>query len=670
MKINLMKQSMFVKVLGLAIMPSLLLSIFLGIQSFQSKKKEIMTQKEQNLSSLIDSAYGITDRYYQNFKEGKMTEEEAKKAALQAISSMRYGENGEDYLWVNDYQPVLLYHPKADLLGKNLSEYKDVNGKKLFVEFVKVARENGAGHVDYVWYSKHDKDQTSPKKSYVRSFKPWQWVIGTGIYLEDVQTYLQQEVRNTVMACTFFFLIISVAVFFCIKYLLNNPLLKVAYSLTSRVDSLNASSDQISSTAHFISEGVQEQRGGLDHARGVLSNASDLAVENVQNALGVKEKTQEFVRIAENGKETINNLNSSFDSIQSGNSNLMETFQRSQKDQQKIASMVQEIGQKTAVINDIVFQTKLLSFNASVEAARAGDAGKGFAVVAEEVGKLATMTQEAALEITKIVNENRQAVENIIKDTTRSIETASASMLKNISVADEQVKLCSTLFVRIAEETHNLDRNVEAIISSSGRQKESFEQLNSTMRGLVDCVQQNALLGQQAEQAANLVDSENKQLATTINDMMEFITNTKAATQKVQLASLEWSEKFTLNIQSMDEEHKQIVDSINSLVIAINDERESDVAKGIDALAKIAINHFRDEENFLKEINYPDFASHKRIHESLLAQLTEYRGAYGTPAFDSFKFVRFVQKWLLSHILGVDSQYAEYYQKQNRRRAA
>ena len=629
-----------------------------------------MSEKEQNLKAIIDSAYSITEHHYQEYKDGKMSEKEAQEEALEVISSMHYGEDGSEYLWVNNFQPMMLAHPKKEMLGRDLSDFTDNNGKKIFMEFVAVANSSGAGFVDYIWHSKKDKNELVPKKSFVKSFKPWKWIIGTGIYIQDVEQTLHDDLKSTIVSCTLFFIVISLIIFVCIKYFLNTPLLKIVNSLSSRVESLNASSDQISNTAHFISEGVREQHEGLDQAQKVIKNVSDMALENEDNATGVQKKTQEFVRIAENGTQTIKNLNSSFDSIQSGNSHLMDTFQNNQKDQQKIANMVQEIGVKTAVINDIVFQTKLLSFNASVEAARAGDQGKGFAVVAEEVGKLATMTQVAASEITKIVEENKMAVEKIILETNRSINAASSNMRQNISAADEQVKLCSTLFDRISDESHNLNKNVEAIMASSARQKAGFNQMYKTMDGLIECVQQNALLGQQAQQAATLVDTENKQLVTTISDMMEFIMNKKQDTQKSNLVTLQWSSKFALNIEEMDHEHQQIVDGINILIKAVNEKRESEVAKGIEALFKIAVMHFANEEAFLKRIDYPDYTSHKRIHEALLAQLREYKAIFGTPEFDNRKFIRFVQNWLLSHILGVDSQYAKHHHEKNNKYAA
>lgn len=451
------------------------------------------------------------------------------------------------------------------------------------------------------------------------------------------------------------------AIVFYVKKKVSNPLLIIINGLRTRVDSLNASSDQISNTAHYIGSGVKEQYRGLNVAKSIMEDVTGMVNENEKNASVARNKTSEFVSISLNGLGSIENLNSTFHEIEKGNDDMLLTIEKSQKDQERIAQMVQEIGNKTKVINDIVFQTKLLSFNASVEAARAGEHGKGFAVVAEEVGKLATLTQTAALEITQIVSENKTAVESIIKEQSKAIGVVSIQMKNNISASATQVESCSKLFDRIAEESKELNRNVEAILNSSEKQKRGFEEMSNAFISLIDSVKQNALLGQQAEQAATLVNSENKALGKNIHDLMSFIFADEEANRVNEIASLKWSSKFLLNIDDMDDEHLQIVSIINQLVDLVNKKKVKEMEACLDNLLSVSTNHFAHEEQFMQKINYPDFNSHKRIHEAILKQLGEHRSQFGTPEFDASRFIRFVQNWLLSHILGVDMQYAEHF---------
>lgn len=116
--------------------------------------------------------------------------------ALRTISEIRYGENG--YFWINDSSPMMIMHPiQKDLDGTDLSTYKDSQGTFLFNEFVKVANENPEGGiVKYLW-SKPGKDTPQPKFSYVRKFGPWDWIIGTGAYVDDVEDKVQSMQRQT-----------------------------------------------------------------------------------------------------------------------------------------------------------------------------------------------------------------------------------------------------------------------------------------------------------------------------------------------------------------------------------------------------------------------------------------------------------------------------------------
>ncbi|MBE0644353.1 MAG: cache domain-containing protein [Bacteroidetes bacterium] len=148
----------------------------------------IMGRKREMIRELTNSAWHVADHYHGEMVAGRMTEEDAKAAAIAQVSHLRYGDEGKDYFWITDYHPVMIVHPfREDLNGTDLTDFADSRGKKLFVEIVKVVRSDGEGYVDYTWQWKDDSTRIVPKLSYVKPFKPWGWIIGTGIYLEDVR---------------------------------------------------------------------------------------------------------------------------------------------------------------------------------------------------------------------------------------------------------------------------------------------------------------------------------------------------------------------------------------------------------------------------------------------------------------------------------------------------
>src|SRR5690606_23629972 len=131
--------------------------------------------------------------YHAQAESGAMTVQEAQRAALAAIGAMRYNES--DYFWVNDMHPVMVMHPiNPKLDGQDLSDYKDPDGFHLFNEFVKAVQAEGAGFVPYLW-PKPGHELPVPKESYVKGFAPWGWVIGTGVYIDDLEAAFWQRAK-------------------------------------------------------------------------------------------------------------------------------------------------------------------------------------------------------------------------------------------------------------------------------------------------------------------------------------------------------------------------------------------------------------------------------------------------------------------------------------------
>ncbi len=183
------------------ILPSLI-AIFLFIISvyvfmIPAFEKNMLDQKREMISELTNSAWSILENYHQEEKDSTLTRELAQQKALSEIMNIRYGKERKDYFWINDMQPVMIMHPyRTNLNGKDLNNFADPNGKKLFVDFVKIVSEQGDGYLDYMWQWKDDSTKIVPKLSYVKGFAPWGWIIGTGIYIEDVKQEISEIESN------------------------------------------------------------------------------------------------------------------------------------------------------------------------------------------------------------------------------------------------------------------------------------------------------------------------------------------------------------------------------------------------------------------------------------------------------------------------------------------
>lgn len=160
--------------------------------SLNKHRQTMLEDRYTKTRHVVETATTTVQFFYDLHQKGELSEQEAKLLAIAALKGLRYGEN--DYFWINDMGPVMVMHPfKPELDGKDLSNSQDPNGKRLFVEFVKTVRREGAGFVDYLWPKPGFSDPV-PKISYVKGFSPWGWVIGSGIYLDDVAAAFRTEV--------------------------------------------------------------------------------------------------------------------------------------------------------------------------------------------------------------------------------------------------------------------------------------------------------------------------------------------------------------------------------------------------------------------------------------------------------------------------------------------
>jgi PAS domain S-box-containing protein len=174
-------------------------------------KKNIIERKKEMIRELTQAAWSELAGLHEQEKQGSLTRMAAQQAAIARLQNIRYGDDGKDYFWISDMQTRMVMHPyRPDLDGQSLLDYSDPAGKKLFVEFTKVVRDKGDGYVDYLWQWKDDEKRVVPKLSYVKGFAPWDWIVGTGIYLEDVRAEVSQMTRRVLQVSVGISIIIAV----------------------------------------------------------------------------------------------------------------------------------------------------------------------------------------------------------------------------------------------------------------------------------------------------------------------------------------------------------------------------------------------------------------------------------------------------------------------------
>lgn len=487
----------------------------LALVFIASERRLLMQERQDAVRQTVEVAHGLVAMAHREMQEGQLTEADAKRRALEALRGLRY--SGNEYFWVNDMLPRMVMHPiNPKLEGQDLSENKDPTGKRLFVEFVKVVRERQEGTVSYLW-PKPGSQTPVEKVSYVKGFSPWGWVIGSGVYVDTVNSALWS--RALTMGLSALALGVGVLVFggliarsllrqlggepayaaqamqrmadgdlnaqialrsvadrssllFAIQSM-RTSVAKVVARVRQGAEGVANAASEIAQGNHDLSARTEQQAAALEQMAASMEELNSTVHRNADNATQANQLAQQASDVAAAGGQVVNQV--------------VDTMRGIHASSQKIADII-------SVIDGIAFQTNILALNAAVEAARAGEQGRGFAVVASEVRNLAQRSAEAAKEIKELITESVNRVEQ----GSQLVDHAGGTMGEVV----ESIRRVTDIMVQIS--------------AASREQSQGMGQMSETVSLIDQTTQQNAALVEQMAAAASSLQTQAEELVATV----------------------------------------------------------------------------------------------------------------------------------------------------------